>query len=108
MGCLRLLREPWFFAVRGNHEDMLLDYAYEVVMPYSYRSSAQLFFRNGGSWVETLDADAQQELREDLLPRVVALPYVMTIGDGDCQASCRLGKGFMRPVLLSQIAVGMA
>src|SRR3546814_14755908 len=31
MGCLRLLREPWFFAARGNHEDMLLDYAYEVV-----------------------------------------------------------------------------
>lgn len=85
MGCLRLLREPWFFAVRGNHEDMLLDYAYEVVMPYSYRSSAQLFFRNGGSWVETLDADAQQELREDLLPRVVALPYVMTIGEGKTQ-----------------------
>lgn len=28
MGCLRLLREPWFHAVRGNHEDMLLDYAY--------------------------------------------------------------------------------
>src|SRR3546814_791450 len=82
MGCLRLLREPWFFAARGNHEDMLLDYAYEVVMPYGSRTSAQLFFRNGGGWVETLDADAQQELREDLLPRVVALPYVITVGEG--------------------------
>ncbi|TKR57269.1 hypothetical protein D7I39_03100 [Allopusillimonas ginsengisoli] len=85
MGCLRLLREPWFFAVRGNHEDMLLDYAYEVVMPYSYRSSAQLFFRNGGGWVEKLNPDAQRELREDLLPRVVALPYVMTVGKGKTQ-----------------------
>src|SRR3546814_19725952 len=28
MGCLRLLREPWFYAVPGNHEDLLLDYAY--------------------------------------------------------------------------------
>jgi serine/threonine protein phosphatase 1 len=82
MGCLRLLREPWFFTVRGNHEDMLLDYAYEVVMPYCSRTSAQLFFRNGGGWVEKLDPDAQQELRADLLPRVVALPYVMTVGDG--------------------------
>src|SRR5690606_12978431 len=80
MGCLRLLREPWFLAVRGNHEDMLIDYAYEVVMPYGSRSSAQLFFRNGGGWVQKLDADAQQELREDLLPRVVELPYVMTVG----------------------------
>ncbi|PLC47859.1 hypothetical protein CR159_21315 [Pollutimonas subterranea] len=32
----------------------------------------------------------------------------LVIRYGDCQASCRLGKGFMRPVLLSQIAVGMA
>src|SRR3546814_10866998 len=39
MGCLRLLREPWFFAARGNHEDMLLDYAYEGVMPYGSRTS---------------------------------------------------------------------
>lgn len=85
MGCLRLLREPWFFAVRGNHEDMLIDYEYEVVMPYGSRTSAQLFFRNGGGWVEKLDPDAQQELREDLLPRVVALPYVMTVGEGKTQ-----------------------
>src|SRR3546814_17288249 len=32
MGCLRLLREPWFFAARGNNADMLLDYASEVVI----------------------------------------------------------------------------
>ncbi|TKR53277.1 hypothetical protein D7I39_21770 [Allopusillimonas ginsengisoli] len=85
MGCLRLLREPWFFAVRGNHEDMLLDYVYEVVMPYGIRTLANIFFRNGGGWVETLDADAQQELREDLLRRVVALPYVITVGEGETQ-----------------------
>lgn len=82
MGCLRLLREPWFFAVRGNHEDMLIDYAYEVVMPYGTNVSGPLFFRNGGGWVHTLDADAQLELRQDLLPRVLSLPYVMTVGEG--------------------------
>src|SRR5690606_21866435 len=85
MGCLRLLREPWFFAVRGNHENMLIDYEYEVVMPYGSRTSAQLFFRNGGGWVQKLEADVQRELREDLLPRVVALPYVMTVGEGTTQ-----------------------
>ena len=25
MACLRLLKEPWFHAVLGNHEDMMLD-----------------------------------------------------------------------------------
>ena len=24
--CLKLLAEPWFYAVRGNHEIMMLDY----------------------------------------------------------------------------------
>ena len=24
--CLELLAEPWFYAVRGNHEIMMLDY----------------------------------------------------------------------------------
>ncbi len=82
MVCLRLLREPWFFAVRGNHEDMLIDYAYEVVMPYGANVSGKLFFRNGGGWVHTLDADAQIELRQDLLSRVLSLPYVITVGEG--------------------------
>lgn len=82
MGCLRLLRELWFFAVRGNHEDMLIDYAYEVVMPYGTNVSGKLFFRNGGGWVRMLDADAQAELRQDLLPRVLSLPYVITVGEG--------------------------
>src|SRR3546814_7017992 len=44
MGCLRLLREPWFHAVRGNHEDMLLDYAYPTPAPYAYGSSSELLF----------------------------------------------------------------
>ena len=82
MGCLRLLREPWFFAVRGNHEDMLIDYCLEVVPPYGSSACIQTFFRNGGGWVRTLDSDTQVELRQDMLPRVMNLPYVITVGEG--------------------------
>jgi serine/threonine protein phosphatase 1 len=82
MGCLRLLREPWFHAVRGNHEAMLLDYAYPVAAPYAYDSSSGLFFRNGGRWVLDLDKSDQDELWSDLAPRVAALPYVLTVGEG--------------------------
>ncbi|TCT09039.1 metallophosphoesterase [Paralcaligenes ureilyticus] len=85
MGCLRLLREPWFYAVRGNHEDMLIDYHYRVVMPYASSSAATLFFQNGGGWVHDLDVEAERELARDLLPRVVALPYVITVGEGATQ-----------------------
>lgn len=77
MGCLRLLREPWFYAVVGNHEDMLLIY-------YKKRSStyhnAPDFIRNGGGWVHRLDEHEKSELEDDLLPRLLALPYVITVG----------------------------
>ena len=85
MGCLRLLRESWFFAVRGNHENMLLDYYFEAVQPYGRGEEASKFFRNGGGWVQKLQANERDELREILLPEVASLPYVITVGDGDAR-----------------------
>ncbi|MCI2811344.1 metallophosphoesterase [Eoetvoesiella caeni] len=85
MGCLRLLREPWFHAVRGNHEDMLIAYVYPVVQPYAFDDPAKIFFQNGGRWVLGLDTETEAELMHDLLPRVVALPYVITVGEGASQ-----------------------
>lgn len=82
MGCLRLLLEPWFFAVRGNHENMLLDYFYEIVQPYASGESAKVFLKNGGRWVRDMEVSARDELREKLLPRVATLPYVITVGEG--------------------------
>lgn len=85
MGCLRLLRESWFHAVRGNHEDMLLDYHHQAVTPHSSSNAASMLFRNGGGWVRELNDQAEAELARDLLPRVAALPYVMTVGEGESQ-----------------------
>ncbi len=85
MGCLRLLREPWFHAVRGNHEGMLIDYASPVGLPYAYGGPAELFFANGGRWVMDLGKSDQDELWDDLVPRVAKLPYVITVGEGPAQ-----------------------
>lgn len=82
MGCLRLLREPWFYAVRGNHEDMLLDHVSQVIEPYASSSASALFFRNGGGWICDLAGPSKSELYRELLPRVRALPYVITVGNG--------------------------
>jgi serine/threonine protein phosphatase 1 len=79
MECLRLLREPWFHAVVGNHEDMLLCYLGKRDSTYH---SAPDFIRNGGVWVHLLDEAERAELNDDLLPRVLALPYVITVGEG--------------------------
>lgn len=83
MGCLRLLNEPWFYAVRGNHEDMLLDYLENIPQPWGHSSVSELFLGNGGRWVRDFDAESSQELNRDLVPKVRALPYVITVGDGD-------------------------
>ncbi len=85
LGCLRLLREPWFHAVRGNHEEMLLDYAYPTSAPYTYGSAAKDFYSNGGSWVLDLGKSDCDEMWQDLTPRVAKLPYVITVGEGPAQ-----------------------
>lgn len=80
LGCLRLLREPWFLAVVGNHEDMLLSHF--RLRDSAYHGPTDLF-RNGGRWVHTLTDSERAELEDDLLPRVLAMPYVITVGKDD-------------------------
>lgn len=78
LSTLRLLKEPWFFAVQGNHESMMLS-AFD-----RYDSSYHLptdFVFNGGSWAYGLSSDDQQELVDELLPLVEGLPYVRSVMD---------------------------
>lgn len=82
LGCLRLLNEPWFHAVCGNHEQMLIDYAFPIVMPYASNNSADRFFLNGGHWVKSLTSKENAELWNELIPGVAKLPYVITVGNG--------------------------
>ncbi len=79
LGCLRLLRQSWFHAVVGHHESMLLNY---FSLRDSYPHKSNILLLNGGDWVTRLEANEQEELREELLPRVLSLPYVITIEDG--------------------------
>lgn len=82
LGCLRLLNEPWFYAVRGNHEDMFLEYKDYIPMPYESNPTAEMFFGNGGRWALGLSEAENQELRHELLPKVRALPFALTVGNG--------------------------
>lgn len=41
--CLALLEEPWFFAVKGNHEDLMLNF-------YNQRPGGEWWVPNGGAW----------------------------------------------------------
>jgi serine/threonine protein phosphatase 1 len=68
---LAWLQEPWFHAVRGNHEEMLLDYA-------AGRAPAQYFAANGGAWFVGM---LPQE-RQPFIDAFEALPYAITLETG--------------------------
>lgn len=79
LGCLRLLREPWFHAVVGNHEDMLLSYL--LLRDSDYHRPRDII-NNGGQWIARLTPVQLEELHQDLLPRLLTLPYVITVDNG--------------------------
>lgn len=43
LDCLRLISEPWFFATKGNHEDMLINST-------CHQWAVDMLLDNGGSW----------------------------------------------------------
>lgn len=81
--CLKLILEPWFFYVRGNHEQMLLDFM--GLELGASRGTAQDFIPNGGGWIHSLTL-AQKELFYDVLaPRLVRAPLLLKVGYGGLQ-----------------------
>jgi serine/threonine protein phosphatase 1 len=54
--CAELLYEPWFHAVRGNHEQMAVEAATD-------RNAMILLLMNGGDWFHELSCAEQQEIQ---------------------------------------------
>ena len=67
--CLNLCYEPWFHAVRGNHEQMMFDV---IVLKLRDRG---LWERNGGTWAHGDDA-----FKDKLTPIANDLYYKMPYG----------------------------
>jgi serine/threonine protein phosphatase 1 len=95
LGCLALLRKPWFHAVLSNHEQMMLE---------AFRGGymGQFWFQNGGMWgAEAWNVSRALEAKEagrvehmplisdedmeliDLLTFVENLPFMITINRPD-------------------------
>jgi len=79
--CLLLLTKPWVYAVMGNHEWMLLTWM--AVRNSDYHTPAD-FISNGGDWVFWLSAEQQQVLEDTIIPKLLALPLVLTVEDIRC------------------------
>ncbi|EPK4134934.1 metallophosphoesterase [Klebsiella pneumoniae] len=71
--CLDLINQPWFRAVRGNHEQMMLD-----AIAAGYGGKEIHWRQNGGSWYYFLDPE-QEILAKSLIPKVAALPLIIEV-----------------------------
>lgn len=83
-GCLALLKEPWFHAVMGNHEQMLIDFLM-VRQGKASRfgtdilESNHLFTMNGDWWYQ---GDKGRSLALDILKDQSIMPSIITVGEG--------------------------
>lgn len=70
---LKLLHEPWFYAVRGNHEDMLLNAARSP-------EDRKILRENGGQWWFELPFSEQREAVELAQSMPIAIQIDSPIG----------------------------
>lgn len=76
--CLGLLRQPWFHAVRGNHESSLL---YAATLGEQAFPGCAQYLATEAKWLTEL-TDAQTDtLYNELLPLVEGLPLVIHVQD---------------------------
>ena len=87
--CLQLLEEPWFFAVRGNHETMMM----EFFLPYLINGSLDQiedvngigFLDYGGNWVRAYYQADQQCMSAEFdrgLALIREMPLIYSVGEG--------------------------
>ena len=71
--CLDLINQPWFRAVRGNHEQMMLD-----AIAAGYGSKEIHWRQNGGTWYYFLNPE-QEILAKSLIRKVAELPFIIEV-----------------------------
>lgn len=77
VGTLELVREPWFYFVKGNHEsDLPLFLEYQYPAPEGATAARE----SGQDWVYDLGEDALNHLKAVLLPLIDAAPLVLHVG----------------------------
>ncbi len=90
LGCLHLLKHPWFYAVQGNHENMLLNF----FLPYLQHNRIDNlddvnetdFLWNGGDWIVQYFLEDQQRMTPEFdqgLLLALDLPLIWVVGEGE-------------------------
>ncbi len=90
--CLQLLTEPWFYAVLGNHEVMIinffLSYLQNGVFQHLSDTEDSGFLENGGEWVNAY-FDIEQRCMfpafTKALEPLLSLPLLLVVGENQCR-----------------------
>lgn len=69
--CAELVYEPWFYAVLGNHEEMMIESMH-------LSSPSYIWLANGGTWYH----DHDHTTIKDVMYSIATLPYVLVVGEG--------------------------
>ena len=103
--CLELLNEPWFYSVKGNHEDLL-------VKTFEDESMRPVWNANGGAWANNIGRDALAKYKTMLCN----LPLVIIIGTGKDRVNLihaeffgtdkKLDAGNYPPIIFQQLLWG--
>lgn len=72
--CLELLSEPWFYAVIGNHEDMMIGC-------YNGTWDTSNYIRNGGEWF--FDINMKPEDQSKMVDLALTMPLMIEVNIGD-------------------------
>lgn len=75
--CIRLLEQPWFYSVMGNHEALMIQSMAERGEWTGYNPIYQCWMSNGGTWIHG-HVPAEQD---ELLAMVLDLPLAIVVGD---------------------------
>jgi serine/threonine protein phosphatase 1 len=91
---LEWLKQPWFYAIRGNHEDMYMTWRAYKNGEYN-DFNMEWYEKNGGGWVKDLGHSMHQKIED----QVAQLPYLITILDKEGNPEIGLLHGEMPDTL---------
>lgn len=88
--CLYLSASPWFYAVQGNHEQLLLECFSAYLQTGQLTNFEEVadsdLFLNGGDWVERYFITHHHCMRTEFnqaLLEALAMPLIWIVGEGD-------------------------
>jgi serine/threonine protein phosphatase 1 len=77
--CANLIYEPWFYATRANHEQMMIDLLSRgKFTPNVNYQEGPMWIPNGGAWSMSEDRTVLTDLAQSL----DMLPFVISVGEG--------------------------